>query len=156
MNRRHFVISLPALLALPRAFAHHGWSSFDDSRPLYLEGAVKKVAWANPHVELDLELPAELRLPAELPNRNVPPQSASVDARSILAKTALPRRKDRTWHIELAPLSRMSQWKVAEIKAGERLSMVGYTYKDEQGEAVLRVEYLFRGDTVTPLRSSPV
>lgn len=156
MQRRHFLIGLPALLAATRGFAHHGWSSFDDSRPLYLEGVVRKISWSNPHVELDLEVVPELKLPADLATRGVPSQSASVDAKGILSKTALPRRKDRQWHIELAPLSRMNQWKVAEIKPGESLSMVGYTFKDEQGEPVLRVEYLFRGGAAIPLRSAPV
>ncbi|HSD38915.1 MAG TPA: DUF6152 family protein [Rhodocyclaceae bacterium] len=155
MNRRTFLLSIPALYALPSAQAHHGWSSFDDSRPLYLEGVVKKVSWQNPHAELVLEVSPDLKLPTDLAMRSVPAQSASLDAAAILAKTSLPRRKDREWRIELAPITRMNQWKVAEIKVGERLSMVGYTSKDEQGEAVMRAEYLFRGATVTPLRSSP-
>jgi hypothetical protein len=55
MQRRVF-IATPLLVALP-AWAHHGWSSFDQARPLYLEGKVLQVAWRNPHVELKLELP---------------------------------------------------------------------------------------------------
>ncbi|MEC5399619.1 DUF6152 family protein [Uliginosibacterium sp. H1] len=159
MNRRSFVLALPAtcaVLTLPRAFAHHGWSSFDDNRPIYLEGTVKKASWQNPHVELILETPADLKLPADLAKRSVPAQSTSLDAAGILGKTTVPRRKDRTWEIELAPLTRMNQWKVPEIKAGEQIALVGYTFKDEQGEAILRAEYLFRGNSVTPLRSGPV
>jgi hypothetical protein len=156
MNRRTFLLAMPALYAWPTAQAHHGWSSFDDSRPLYLEGVVKKVSWQNPHAELVLEVAPDLKLPTDLAARSVPAQSAAVDAPAVLNKTTLPRRKDREWEIELAPISRMNQWKVAEIKVGERVAMVGYTSRDEQGEAVMRVEYLFRGTTVTPLRSSPV
>jgi hypothetical protein len=43
MHRRTFVAAAPALLALP-AWAHHGWSSFDQNRPIYLEGKATKVA----------------------------------------------------------------------------------------------------------------
>lgn len=27
------------------ALAHHGWSSFDETKPIYLEGVVKNVKW---------------------------------------------------------------------------------------------------------------
>ena len=77
MQRRHFLATSPALLALP-ASAHHGWSSFDQNRPIYLEGKVRKVVWRNPHVEFELELPAELKLPPDLTRRPVPAQSAPV------------------------------------------------------------------------------
>ena len=38
------------------ARAHHGWSSFDQERPLYLEGRAANVRWRNPHAELVLEV----------------------------------------------------------------------------------------------------
>ena len=47
------------------------------------------------------------------------PQSASVDAAKVLAATRLPTRKDPVWELELAPLTRMEAWKVAEIKNGQ-------------------------------------
>ena len=37
------------------AWAHHGWSSFDQERPIYLEGRAADVKWRNPHAELVLE-----------------------------------------------------------------------------------------------------
>ena len=56
MQRRALLAALPALGSLP-ALAHHGWSSFDQDRPIYLSGKAVKVAWRNPHAELQLELP---------------------------------------------------------------------------------------------------
>ena len=54
MQRRHSCIAARAALLLPRrACAHHGWSSFDQDRAVYLEGRAAKVAWRNPHAELD-------------------------------------------------------------------------------------------------------
>ena len=53
--KRRLVLAGTALLALRPAWAHHGWSSFDQTRPLYLEGRVAQVAWRNPHVELKLD-----------------------------------------------------------------------------------------------------
>lgn len=156
MQRRPLLtlaFGLPWLPGLARA--HHGWASFDATQPIYLEGQATAVTWGNPHTELDLELPPGLALPADLPRRNLPAQTASVDGRDILARARLPRRADRVWHVELAPLSRLQAWKVAEIKAGDRVAVVGYTYADEKGKAVLRAEYLFAGGGVYGLRSSP-
>lgn len=38
------------VLALPgAALAHHGWSSYDESKPLTLTGTLQSVSWGNPH-----------------------------------------------------------------------------------------------------------
>jgi hypothetical protein len=160
MSRRRFVLVTAAAsatpFALPTAWAHHGWSSFDQDRPIYLEGKVVGSKWQNPHAELLIDLSPGLALPADLKQRPLPAQSAGVDGPAVLAKTVLPKRKDRRWELELAPLTRMSAWNVAEIKVGDSVSAVGFTMKDEVGEAVMRVEYLFVGGKGYGLRSSPV
>ena len=138
-----------------QASAHHGWSSFDQDRPLYLEGRVIKAVWQNPHVELKLELPAALRLPAGLAQRALPAQSAPVDGKALLEKTVLPTRADKRWEIELAPLTRLKAWNVAEIKTGTNLSVVGFAFAGEKGDAILRAEYLFVDGKVYGLRSVP-
>ncbi len=155
MQRRPFLAAAGGLFTLPAAMAHHGWSSFDQGRPLYLEGLARRVAWRNPHVELDLEVGADMKLPADLAKRPLPAQSASVDGPRLLAAAQLPTRKDKVWHIELAPLTRMEAWKVAEIRDGQPVAMVGFTFSGEKGDAVLRVEYLFVGAATYGLRSSP-
>lgn len=159
MKRRE-LLAHSAALVLPlglcrQAQAHHGWSSFDQSRPIYLEGKAVKVAWKNPHAELDLEVTPGLKLPADLAQRKLPAQSAPVDA-ALLSKTVLPKRQDKVWEIELAPLSRMQAWNVAEIKPGAQVAVVGFTFAEEKGQAVLRVEYLFADGKAYGLRSSPV
>ena len=83
-------------------------------------------------------------------------QSANVDAVMILGAAKAPTRKDKVWEIELAPITRMDSWKVALVTVGEKISVVGYTFKDDKGEAILRVEFLIGNGKVTPLRSSPV
>jgi hypothetical protein len=154
MQRRHIIAAGAGLLAAP-AWAHHGWSSFDQSRPIYLEGKAGKVSWRNPHVEFELELPADLKLPADLARRPVPAQTAPVDGAKLLAQAQLPRRKDKVWEIELAPLTRMEAWQVAEIKPGTELSVLGFTFTDEKGGPVLRAEFLWVADKAYALRSSP-
>ena len=144
------------LAALPGAArAHHGWSSFDQERPLYLEGRAAKVAWRNPHVEFDLEVAPGLRLPADLVTRSVPPQAVAVDGPALLRAARLPTRRDARWQVELAPLTRMNAWKVAEIKPGDAVAVLGFTFTGEKGEAVLRAEYLWAGGGVYGLRSAP-
>ena len=49
----------------------------------------------------------------------------------------------------------MEAWKAAEIKNGDAVSMLGFTFAGEKGDAVLRAEYLFLGGQVYGLRSSP-
>jgi hypothetical protein len=65
---------------------------------------------------------AGLAVPADLAKRAVPAQSASVDAARILAAARVPTRKDPVWELELAPLTRMEAWKVAEIKPGQSIA----------------------------------
>ena len=154
MHRRLFIAAGTCALALP-ARAHHGWSSFDQTQPIYLEGRARKVAWRNPHAELELELRADLRLPADLAGRAVPAQVSPVDGVALLKAARLPQRKDRVWQIELAPLPRMEAWKVTPIREGDEIAMVGFTFAGEKGDPVLRVEYLFSGGKVAGLRSSP-
>ena len=153
MQRRNFIAST-AVFALP-AWAHHGWSSFDQNRPIYLEGTASKVRWANPHTELELEVAADLKLPADLATRALPGQSAGVDGPALLKAAQLPTRKDRRWQIELAPLSRMGAWQVPEIKNGDRVALLGFTFAGEKGDAVLRAEYVFVGGKAYGLRSAP-
>jgi hypothetical protein len=154
MQRRSWLVLSAAGLALP-VWAHHGWSSFDQTKPVYLEGKAAKVVWGNPHTSVDLELNADLRLPADLASRPLPAQSAAVDGPALLKAARLPTRKDKRWEIELAPITRMQAWKVAEIKPGDNVAVLGFTFTDEKGAAVLRAEYLWVAGQTYALRSSP-
>jgi hypothetical protein len=158
MNRRELVLAglaTPVLAVPGLAFAHHGWSSFDQERPIYLEGRAASVKWQNPHAELVLEVPADLKVPADLASRAVPQQSAPVDGKALLSRASVPTRKDRKWEIELAPLTRMNAWKVPEIRPGSQVALVGFTFKEEKGDPILRVEYLFLEGKAYGLRSGP-
>lgn len=154
MQRRP-LLALAALAVSPLARAHHGWSSFDQERPIYLEGKVLKVAWRNPHAEVELELAPALKVPADLARRAVPAQTSPVDGTRLLAAATVPTRADKVWELEFAPLTRMEAWKVPETKVGDALAVVGFTSPGEKGDPVLRVEYLFAGGKVYGLRSSP-
>ena len=47
MNR--IVLAAAAIALSAPALAHHGWSSYDESKPLTLTGSFTQVQWANPH-----------------------------------------------------------------------------------------------------------
>ncbi len=148
------VVLFVAGVCLP-ALAHHGWSSFDQDRPIYLEGKVVKSVWQNPHAELLIELPATLKIPADLAQRALPAQTAPIDGKALVAKAVVPTRQDKRWEIELAPLGRMQAWSVAELKPGDNIAVLGFTFIGEKGAAILRVEYLFAAGKTYALRSSP-
>lgn len=155
MHRRTALALGATALIVPRAFAHHGWSSFDQDRPIYLEGKALKVTWGNPHVEIELQLAADLRLPSDLAQRSLPTQAANVDRAKLLSSARLPTRRDAVWEIEFAPLTRMQAWSVPEIKSGDVIGVLGFTLVGEKGEAVLRAEYLFAGGKTYGMRSAP-
>jgi hypothetical protein len=86
----------------------------------------------------------------------MPPQSAAVDGPALLRAARLPMRQERRWVVELAPLTRLSAWKVAEIKPGDTVAVLGFTFTGEKGDALLRAEFLWSGGGVYGLRSAPV
>lgn len=154
MQRRHFLIGATAALASLRAQAHHGWSSFNETQAVYIEGTVRSVRWQNPHAEIEVTVPTELRLPPDLATRKVPAQTNPIDIGAVLANARLPDIKATTWMVELAPLFRMEQWRVPTLKAGERVALVGYVLARES-RALMRAEVLMVGDQAYGLRSSP-
>jgi hypothetical protein len=154
MHRRTFTLSLPIALLPMAAQAHHGWNSFDASQPVFLSGTAAQVRWANPHVELNLQRDAAA-LPADLAQRPVPTQTAPVDGPALLARARLPKRGDAVWAVELAPLTRMNAWSVPEIRNGDRIEVLGFTFKDEAGSATLRAEYVWVAGRAYGLRSGP-
>lgn len=157
MQRRQVLaIAVPGMLMLAgQARAHHGWSGFDQQRPLYLQGKAVQVQWRNPHAELTLERPADLALPTDLAQRPLPPQTAPVDGPALLSAARLPTRNDKRWTIELAPLTRLEAWKMPRIEAGSEVAVLGFAAAGEQGDAVLRAEYVWVGGKAYGLRSSP-
>lgn len=157
MQRRDFVIFTSATAAslwAGQALAHHGWSSFDETRPLYFGGKVKAVKWQNPHAEIVVTVGADAVLPADLARRETPTQMRSVDGARVLAAAQLPKRRG-DWTIELSPMTRINAWKVPQPKVGDAIEAVAYTFKDEKGDMFARVEYLIIEGKLYGLRSNP-
>lgn len=50
MLRTSVVAAAALAAAVPAvALAHHGWSSYDESKPITLTGPLHDVSWSNPH-----------------------------------------------------------------------------------------------------------
>lgn len=156
MKRRNFVYLISgALLAAP-VLAHHGWSSFDQDKPLYLSGTLTQVRWQNPHIEVMLRADA-VKLPEGIATRPVPAQQQSVDGAGILKKVQVPANAAGVWEIEFAPLSRMQAWGLSQpLKVGDRIEVIGYGLADDRNKRLLRAEYLFVNGKAYAFRSSPV
>lgn len=155
MRRRNFVYLISgALLAAP-VLAHHGWSSFDQDKPLFLSGTLTQVRWQNPHTEVMLRADA-VKLPEGIATRTVPAQQQSVDGAGILKKVQVPANAAGVWEIEFAPLSRMQAWGLSQpLKVGDRIEVIGYGLADNN-KRLLRAEYLFVNGKAYAFRSSPV
>jgi hypothetical protein len=69
-----------ALLATPLAWAHHGWSEYDSSRPLTVTGKVLASGYEHPHGHVRLEAPGKtwhvvLAPPSRMQARGLSPQA---------------------------------------------------------------------------------
>jgi hypothetical protein len=155
MYRRHFAyLTIGVLLAAP-VLAHHGWSSFDQDKPLYLSGTLTQVRWQNPHAEVMLRVDA-IKLPDGIASRSVPAQQQSVDGAGVLKKVQVPANAAGVWEVEFAPLSRMQAWGLSQpLKVGDQIEVIGYGLADDN-KRLLRVEYLFINGKGYAFRSAPV
>ncbi|CAM3100615.1 hypothetical protein BZK31_13300 [Pseudomonas floridensis] len=48
-------LGMSLVLAATAAWAHHGWSEYDASQPLTLNGTIEQSGYANPHGFIDLK-----------------------------------------------------------------------------------------------------
>lgn len=81
MNLKPLLLAA-AFLALPAA-AHHGWSEYDQEKPLTLTGKVAESGYEHPHGHITLETPGKtwrvvLAPPSRMQNRGLPPEAIRV------------------------------------------------------------------------------
>ena len=83
MRRLAAAAGLLLLTALPAA-AHHGWSGYDSSKLVTLEGTVQEISYSNPHVHLILSADGKtweivLAPPSRMQRRGLPEGSIQVE-----------------------------------------------------------------------------
>jgi hypothetical protein len=78
MKRRSWLALTMLLVLVPvAAFGHHGWSSYDSSKPLTLAGTIADAGYEHPHGFVRLETPGKTWLvvlapPSRMENRGLP------------------------------------------------------------------------------------
>jgi hypothetical protein len=84
----HLIRTILALaaLGLPAiALAHHGWSGYDTSTVLDMEGTIREAGYEHPHGYVKLEAPGKTWLvvlapPSRMENRGLPASALKVGA----------------------------------------------------------------------------
>ena len=78
MNTPKILGALALVTLVPAAAAaHHGWSSYDSSKPLTVTGVIKEAGYEHPHGHIALEAPGKtwsvvLAPPSRMENRGLP------------------------------------------------------------------------------------
>ena len=75
--RTGFVVLVVVALAAVPALAHHGWSGYDASKEMTLDGVIKESGYEHPHGHIRLEVPGKvwtvtLAPPSRMENRGLP------------------------------------------------------------------------------------
>ena len=95
---KSFTVALAlVLLAAGPAFAHHGWSEYDRSKPVTLAGTITEVAYGYPHATVKLDVAgkswlAVLAPPSRMSSRGI----AGTDIKAGMQATVegYPKRDD--------------------------------------------------------------
>ena len=71
------VVVVTALLSAAPALAHHGWSSYDASKEMTLDGVITESGYEHPHGHVKIEVPGKTWLvvlapPSRMANRGLP------------------------------------------------------------------------------------
>jgi hypothetical protein len=102
-------LAVLVLLAATPALGHHGWSSYDSSKELTLEGVIKESGYGHPHGHIKLEVPGKtwtctLAPPSRMENRGLPASMLAPGTRATVVGYA--NRNDpnemRAEHITIA------------------------------------------------------
>lgn len=78
MTTRRILGALALVTLIPAAAAaHHGWSSYDSTKPLNVTGVIKDAGYEHPHGYIALETPGKtwsvvLAPPSRMENRGLP------------------------------------------------------------------------------------
>ena len=91
------VVLAPAALAVPRALAHHGWSSYDASQELRLTGVIRESGYEHPHGHVRLEADGKTWLvvlapPSRMEHRGLTQAMLAVGTKATVV--GYPKRSD--------------------------------------------------------------
>lgn len=77
-------VGVSLLLVATAAFAHHGWSEYDTSKPMELSGSIEQMNYANPHGSVKLKTAEKtwtvvLAPPSRMESRGLTRQMLKID-----------------------------------------------------------------------------
>lgn len=128
-------ILISSLIQNTSVQAHHGWSYFDTSQPLYFSGTVEEVSWKNPHPELIIRVPDNLALPENINAINIPPELEELNFQNTIDNLNVLPNPGGNWTLILAPTTRLNEWGMPEApQIGEEIAVFGYISCDSQKE----------------------
>ena len=75
--RNVIMIVVSLVFAASLVYAHHGWTGYDETKPVQLTGAIKASGYENPHGFVDLEVDKKVWLivlapPSRMESRGLP------------------------------------------------------------------------------------
>lgn len=154
MYRRTFVLALAAAAPLTGQ-AEHFWAPTPGAPPLYLEGAVTMIIWAEPHPHLEILHRAETRIPGDLRRRKIPPQKDAGDTAALLSRVVVPPQGGEIWRVDLPTLARITAWGMPRPKIGDVIGVVGLPGPPMADTPTIRAEIIFLAKRAFPMRSDP-
>ena len=78
-----------AMLAAMPALAHHGWSGYDNSKPVTLAGTVTEVSYTYPHATIKLDVSGKAWLAVLAPPSRMSSRGISGDEIKVGAKATV-------------------------------------------------------------------
>lgn len=99
MKRLLGALGFSTLLVASTVFAHHGWSEYDSSKPLQLNGTIEESGYSHPHGFIRLKTDDKtwsvvLAPPSRMENRGLSREMLSVGKRAtvvVLSESQQPR-----------------------------------------------------------------
>lgn len=153
MRRRH-IATLALASWLPRLWATEP-QRYDTERPLYLEGPIVFLLWADPQPYFEMLHRTGTVLPSDLARRRIPPHKDAANTASLLRRAALPLSQDRRWQVNLPGMGRLSAWNIPQPRIDQVITVIGFPGPLSSGTRTLRPEIIFVGDRVYPVRADP-
>ncbi len=77
-------LTMATTIAIPKAYAHHGWSEYNDKQTLNLTGTIRTIGYDNPHTVIELQASdkkvwrAVLAPPSRMQRRGLPENALKV------------------------------------------------------------------------------
>lgn len=156
ITRRFLLAAGPVISVAATAHAHHGFVGFDFSKTYYIEGIIKALEWGDPHIEVDLSVPAGLAVPSDLSSIEIPRAEVVMTIPAKLDPLPV-SQPNEVWDLTLPSLGRakLIGLERAMLEPGQRISGIGYIGCKKE-EKAFRPDLLLVGRRAFVMRPFPL